>query len=164
MSRVWWQRRAVRPSTRRGRPAPQRPWRKILFLEPLEGRALPSFVAAPAYPAGPYANAVAVGDFNGDGHQDLAVANEGSTVSVLVAGPGGYHAPVGYAAGSYPTDVTAADLDGDGDLDLAVTDDDSSTNLRILRGNGDGTFQPIAGYTVGARPRAVVAGDFDGDG
>src|SRR5262245_31267512 len=106
MLRLWCPRLARRSSPWK------HPWRRPLLLEPLEGRDLPSFVTAPAYPAGPSAYAVAVADFNSDGTPDLAVTNQVSsgTVSILLASGGGYLAPVSYAAGTYPADVIAADF------------------------------------------------------
>src|SRR5262249_9085366 len=68
------------------------------------------------------------------------------------------------AAGPFPIDVIAVDFNGDGKQDLAVVDFASSSNLQVLKGNGDGTFQAAVSYTVGLYPKAVVAGDFDGDG
>ena len=61
---------------RRGRAASC--WRFRPRLLELEGRALPSFVAPRAYDAGSNPASVAVGDFNGDGIPDLAVANADS--------------------------------------------------------------------------------------
>ena len=44
-----------------------------------------SFIARRAFGAGSFPQSVAVGDFNSDGVQDLAVANRGSAnVSVLI--------------------------------------------------------------------------------
>jgi hypothetical protein len=47
-----------------------RPW----LLE-LESRVVPSFIAARSFDAGKQPVSVAVGDFNGDGIPDLAVAD-----------------------------------------------------------------------------------------
>ena len=65
---------------------------------------------------------VAIGDLDGDGKADLAVANFGSnTVSVLRnQGDGTFAAQVGYAVGDSPRSVALRDLDGDGKADLAV--------------------------------------------
>jgi hypothetical protein len=54
-----------------------------LWLECLESRNLPGFVAPLSFDAGQNPASVAVGDFNGDGAPDLAVANGSGTVSVL---------------------------------------------------------------------------------
>jgi hypothetical protein len=43
-----------------------------------------TFQAATSYPAGPFPSAVAVGDFNGDGAPDLAVATDLGAVGVLL--------------------------------------------------------------------------------
>jgi len=49
------------------------------------GKGDGSFEAARSFDAGNYPYSVAVGDFNGDGMQDLAVANgRSSNVSVLI--------------------------------------------------------------------------------
>jgi hypothetical protein len=51
----------------------------------LEDRSTPSFLGTNAFPAGNDPLSVAVGDFNGDGKRDLAVANSYSdNVSVLL--------------------------------------------------------------------------------
>jgi hypothetical protein len=114
---------------------------------------------------------VAVGDFNGDGILDLAVANDltSGTVSVLLGnGDGTFQAPVSYATAGVNADAVAVGhFDGDSDLDLAVanyTKNASNGTLSILLGNGDGTFQPAQTYAVGTNPNAVVVGDFNGEG
>jgi hypothetical protein len=116
---------------------------------------------------------VAVGDFNGDGNLDVAVANYagsgGNTVSVFLGnGDGTFRAPVSYPVGPNPQGVVVADLRGDGRLDLVVSNNNlgsgAPSTVSVLRGNGDGTFQPAVNYPVGANPGALVAGDFNGDG
>ena len=72
---------------------------------------------------------VAVGDFNGDGKPDLAVANNYSntygtgTASVLLGnGDGTFQTPQNFAAGTSPESVGVGDFNGDGKPDLAVAD------------------------------------------
>jgi hypothetical protein len=105
------------------------------------------------------------GDFTGDGHLDLAVANSGSNdISVLLGnGDGTFQPAVEYAVGQVPAALVAGDFTGDGHLDLAVADS-GSNEISVLLGNGDGTFQPAVQYAVGSFPDAIVAGDFTGDG
>jgi hypothetical protein len=65
---------------------------------------------------------VAVGDFNGDGNLDLAVANSYSTaVSILLGtGTGSFGAKTDFGTGFSPGRVAVGDFNGDGKLDLAV--------------------------------------------
>src|SRR2546427_336508 len=64
-----------------------------------DGCPTPSFAAARTFDAGPGAWSLAVGDFNRDGHSDLAVANRRSTnISVLLGnGDGTFQAAVNYS-------------------------------------------------------------------
>ena len=128
------------------------------------------------FPVGAGANAIAMGDFNGDGLKDVAVVNgTDNTVSVLLGRTDGTFAPqVTYSTGIGPLAVVAGDFNGDGNLDLAVTNADCSdyhgivsctgNTVSILLGNGDGTFLPHVDYTTGTQPSSVAAGDFNGDG
>ena len=68
-----------------------------------------------------------------------------------------------FGAGSVPSSVTSGDFNGDGKRDLAVANNFSS-DVSILLGNGDGTFQAAVNYVVGNGPSSVAAGDFNGDG
>ena len=109
--------------------------------------------------------AVAAGDFNGDGHVDLASGdNGGGFVYVLLgAGDGSFAAPVGYPAGSVAHNIVASDFNGDGNLDLAVANY-GSNNVSVLLGYGDGTFRAAVNYPVGTNPHNVIFTDLDGDG
>jgi uncharacterized delta-60 repeat protein len=124
-------------------------------------------------PAGAVATSVVVGDFNGDGKPDLAVANSfsqegiadgsGSSVSVLLNnGDGTFQAPL-ISAHSIPSAIlVAGDFTGDGKLDLAAV---GSTLMNVLRGKGDGTFDLAASQVSIPGPvHAAVSGDFNGDG
>jgi hypothetical protein len=132
----------------------------------LEERNLLSFLPPVSYRAGPFADAVAVGDFTGNGIPDLAVANGATngTVSILVGkGDGSFRAPLSYPVGNSPRAVAVGDFNGDGHLDLAVVNWYSRT-VSVLLGNGNGTFQAVTNYAVGNDPDAVAVGDFTGDG
>jgi hypothetical protein len=112
---------------------------------------------------------IAMADFNGDGNQDLAIANlNSSNVEILLGdGKGNFNeaknAPV--AVGNQPTSVATADFNGDGKADLAVTNGSDGT-VTILLGNGDGTFTAAAcsPFFVGNRPTSIAAADVNGDG
>ncbi len=121
------------------------------------------------YAVGTTPVAVAAGDFNGDGKQDLAVLNSGSgNVSILRGnGDGTFQPAVNYGVSSSPTTsptfVAVGDLNGDHKLDLAVANGPGNT-VSILLGNGDGTFQPPVEYGAGGFAGYVAVADFNGDG
>jgi hypothetical protein len=125
-----------------------------------------SFSVATSYIVGTHPYAVAVGDFNGDGYQDLAVANlDSANISILLGnGDGTFQAAVTYIVGSYPTSVAVGDFNGDGHQDLAVTSSTSLGPVSILLGNGDGTFSAATNFVAGGGPNGVAVGDFNGDG
>jgi hypothetical protein len=110
-----------------------------------------------------------VGDFNGDGIPDLAVANQlqgtGRINILLGNGDGSFQAIQSYSVGAFPTSVAVADLNGDGILDLALVNDYyPNGTLSILLGNGDGSFQAPSTYVAGNFPASIAVGDFNGDG
>jgi hypothetical protein len=118
--------------------------------------------------------AIAVGDFNGDGKLDLAVANlnyigdhvTNGNVTVLLGNGDGTFTPTAAspATGPDPNSIAVGDFNRDGKLDLAVVNQ-GSNNVTILLGNGDGTFTPTAASpATGPDPNSIAVGDFNGDG
>ena len=127
--------------------------------------------AGSPFTVGPSPNFVAVGDFNGDGFQDLAAANGGSNnITVLLGnGAGGFTPAAGdpFPVGTNPYNLGVGDFNNDGIQDLAVANA-GSNSVTVLLGDGAGGFTPAAGSPVpaGKTPGflAVAVGDFNGDG
>ena len=139
-----------------------------------------------------YSRWIAVGDFNGNGLDDVAIADGtgannqespgagagGSELTILMSNGNGTFGPaVHYAAPPTPDsggdglgggdilnpeDVTVAALVPGGPLDVIESLYDHS--IDVFMGNGDGTFQPAVGYTTGEYPRDVQVADLTGNG
>jgi len=130
-----------------------------------KGDGTGAFLPAVAYAAGTNPNEVQVGDFNGDGKLDIAVANFGSNnVSILLGnGDGTFQNAHNFPAGTNPAALTVADFNGDGKLDLAVANY-GSNDVSVLLGKGDGTFNSQTRYAAGSLPNSIAAADFNNDG
>jgi uncharacterized repeat protein (TIGR01451 family) len=127
--------------------------------------ACTTFSPATNFMVGSSPVSVAIGDFNGDGISDLAVANSVSNnVSILLGtGTGTFGAATSFTVGTNPNSVAIGDFNGDGISDLAVANG-LSGNVSILLGTGTGTFGPATNFTAFGNPISVAIGDFNGDG
>lgn len=115
--------------------------------------------------AGVGSNTVVVGDFNGDGMQDIAAANAGSSdVSIrLGSGSGAFSGVTNVPVGAHPSALALVDFNGDGKLDLATANSfDNTVSIRL--GNGAGGFSGSTNVSVGSSPKSIAIGDFNGDG
>ncbi len=106
------------------------------------------------------------GDFNGDGHTDLAMAVEGGIVLLFGKGDGSFTSVDFYDLGYEVGAAAVADFNGDTFPDIAVTV--PATYPRLLLGDGTGkfTFAPDPNPSYGSQSADVtlLTGDFNGDG
>jgi hypothetical protein len=137
-------------------------------------RQLPDLIVVP----GVDNTDLAVGEFNGDGIPDLAIAPDADhrTVVVLGNGDGTFRpsASIPDALQERPAELTVADLNGDGfqDVLLGMTNCCSLNGdgmLGVLYGNGNGTFKAVTrylipGFVIPSGGGALIASDFNGDG
>ncbi|HUU82534.1 MAG TPA: FG-GAP-like repeat-containing protein [Phycisphaerae bacterium] len=113
--------------------------------------------------------ALAPGDFDGDGHTDLAVALvANSTVSILFgAGDGTLPRRQDVSTTAFvgqPDGLAAADVDRDGVDDLALAS--QTGDAVVLRSNADGTFTESSHTVADGEIATIVSlavGDLDGD-
>jgi len=119
------------------------------------------------YTSGGQPYQVLVADINGDGKPDILTADTTDTkIGVLWGrGDGTFlvgtpvtvpHAPVAMALGHFFGDSSK--------LDIAFGCSGDDTNLYIVRGNGDGTFQPAVKIEANVDTGALAAADLNGDG
>ena len=129
-----------------------------------------SFSAPVAYLVGGGPQTVTVGDLDGNGLADIAVATSANSVSVLLQTSAGTFAPaVDYATGVQPVAIRAADVNGDGKLDLLTANFGASLSpgtqgLSVLIQGAPGTFAAPVHYTTGYRAVALAVGDLNADG
>ena len=131
-----------------------------------KGNFQPYGVPTQFFPGGP-PEAITVGDFNGDGNEDLAFASGGEVSVLLGNGAGGFApapgSPFAPAAG-HATSVAAGDFNGDGRSDLAVTMS-SEEKVAVYMATGGGRFREAEGSPLptGENPDSIVAADLNGD-
>ena len=118
---------------------------------------------------------LAIGDLDGDGNADLAIANgSANTVSVLrntsPIGSISFAAKVDFATGSSPRTVVIGDLDGDGKPEMVINNY-SANSISVLRNTASvgsitsGSFATNVDFATGTQPNAGLAiGDIDGNG
>jgi hypothetical protein len=131
-----------------------------------------TFGQAVAYPAGTSPGALALADFNRDGHPDIAVgAAAGISVLLRDTVTNGFRSPFAFSMASGPFDILATDVNDDGKADLASCNYGSnpgSYSMTLRLGNGDGTFGPVqllpAAYSPDlANVSGITCGDIDND-
>ena len=130
-----------------------------------------SFTAKVDKATGTTPRGIAIGDLNGDGKPDIAVANAGSnTVFVFrntsTIGSISFATAISLTTGTTPYDLSIADLNGDGLQDIAVANS-GTTTISVFKNTmstGSLSFAAKADFTVGSNPKGIAIGDIDGNG
>jgi hypothetical protein len=139
------------------------------------------FDSPQAFSVGVHPIAMAVGDFNRDGNEDLAVTGcddpapcvltgdaSNNRVRIFLGNGRGRFALIGTFFVGSPKSITASDVNRDGKLDLIVSRPGPG-RAAILLGNADGSFQPPIDFVPGFDPATLAPGrpvvaDFNRDG
>lgn len=138
-----------------------------VFLNRADGSGLYHDFIQPPFAVNTQASPNEVGDFNGDGNADLAVANIATdSISVLLGQGDGTFAPqMEISVGDQPRGIVVLDADADGDPDIINTNSGGSGSLSLLLNEGTGVFgAPIFFEGGGEGEWALTTADMNEDG
>lgn len=122
-------------------------------------------------------SAIAAGDLNNDGNQDIinsflvSKLADGSRIAVLLGdGTGGFNRIADLTVNQLPTSIQIADLNHDGNLDFVVAGAEPNNTegnfVSTFLGDGTGNFTPKQTITLGPGDLKgdIALGDFNEDG
>jgi hypothetical protein len=123
-----------------------------------------AFKKSASYTSGVQTTSVAVADFNADGNQDVAVANNAGDIKVFFGtGKGTLEKPTTYKLAGTPVAVAAEDLNGDHHPDLAVAQAGNGS-VAVLLNDGTGHFKRPVSYPWNGSPMDVKIADLRHNG
>lgn len=133
-----------------------------------DGTLAPAITAPVGIAGGSSPFSVTIGDFDGNGTNDVAIADNvtGPIIVKLGNGDGTFGAESLYPAGGVGAHfIITYDMNLDGKLDL-VCANRNSDNVSVLLGRGDGTFRKriLSGTGAKTGPYSIAVADFNRDG
>lgn len=109
-------------------------------------------------------HSIVIGDFNGDGNPDIAIASDdggtSNNVAIFLNNGSGVLAQSQVLSVPYPDLASITAFTAGNTTDLAVADS-ANNQVTILINNGSGTFTIGSNYSVGPDPVAITSGFFD---
>ena len=132
----------------------------------------PLFSPYVAYATGSSPQAVAIGDLDGDGRNDVAMttsfnsdpANDYMLNVFIQASDGTLKPRVKYPLAMRPQSIDIGDVNGDGRADVVVgISNGGGISIGVLLQNGSGTLDSMVSYST-VNSYQVKIGDFNGDG
>ena len=107
-------------------------------------------------------NALAVGDLDQDGRDDIALISEGELILIHQTSPGTLSEPerVPHTA-SNPLMVKLRDLNGDGAVDLVILDGGTDHPIHVRFGSAEKKLGPERRFAI-EPPRSIAFGQIDG--
>ncbi len=136
-----------------------------------------TFKAAKLYNTGSAPDGIVIGDWDGDGKQDIAVVDSEEIADLNVSllfgnGDGTFQNDMRTTAQTDSIAIAAADLDGNGRLDFAVTNLSQDSTVAVLlydpsAPNAEAGFslqELVRGLSFGRSQVAVQAADLNNDG
>jgi uncharacterized repeat protein (TIGR01451 family) len=107
-----------------------------------------------------------VKDLDRNGTADVLVLSSMGITAFLGNSDGTFQPPLSNSSTSIATQYwSVTDMNNDGIPDIVFTNGSYGPNVSVMRGNGDGTFQPPTSYSgYNTYIMAFSTGDFNGDG
>ena len=155
-------------------PSPHRPKLALTETTLKTYSGVLGFAPKVDFTTGTRPTSVSIGDINGDGKPDLAVANINSnTASILLnttatgAATPTFSSQVTFTTGTNPFSISIDDINGDGKPDLAVATAGSNNASILLNTTATGgatpTFSSNFDFATGTSPQSLSIGDINGD-
>ena len=141
--------------------------RRLVYYTPTKDNAF-GYEPGPAVTLSGLPRKILVCDIDGDGDEELAVAQGDQTLSIFGAGaPGGVRAalaakPIELEVGSVPIDLVAGEFDGEAGSEIACLAL-AGQEVQVVGWHAHALRTLARGY-AGQAPNAIACADLDGDG